>query len=328
MTHALAKPNGFIVNFRNFQPIKEGLEAQGCTVYENLWTPTDEQLDRCMGYLVCMYDLAKRPFAALRLKARLKSHNIPLIGWNVDGPWNKGEKRWRLAFLRRFQLLDIYASHTLQGAHGYGRVTLYLPNAADLKSYNLGGVTLKTLRDPSWYDYDVSFLGGIDADRYPELRDRAEFLARLRARLAPHGIRCHFVSADGMTTDEQARLIRKSRINLNYGARCDDAGVVSWGMPERCFGIPACGGFLLSDVREHAKDDFVPDEEYVMFKDLEDCEAKILYYLTHFDRARDIAERAHARVMREHTYQKRAQALIAAARAHRERSLRNAAASR
>ena len=317
----------FIVNYRNFQPIKEGLEAQGYTVYENLWAPTPEQLDACVGYLGCMYDLAKRPFAALRLKRRLKSRNIPLIGWNRDGPWNKGEKRWRLAFLRRSKLLDIYASHTLQGAEGYGRVTMYLPNAADLKSYNLGGVTLQALRDPPWYDYDVSFLGGVDAEKYPELRDRADFLAALRARLEPDGIRCHFVSADGMSSEEQAQLIRKSRISLNYGARCDDAGIVSWGMPERCFGIPACGGFLLSDVREHAKDDFVPDEEYVMFRDLNDCEAKIRYYLGHFDRAREVAERAYARVMREHTYEKRAQAMIAAACAYRERPLRKAASS-
>jgi spore maturation protein CgeB len=319
------KPNTFIVNYRNFQPIKAGLEAQGCTVYENLWTPTDEQLAGCVGYLVCMYDLAKRPFSALRLKSRLKSRNIPLIGWNRDGPWNKGEKPWRLAFLRRFKLLDIYASHTLQDAEGYGRVTMYLPNAADLECYNLGGVTLQTLRDPSWYEYDASFLGGVDGEKYPELRDRAEFLAALRARLAPDGIRCHFVSADGMTIEEQAQMIRKSRISLNYGARCDDAGVVSWGMPERCFGIPACGGFLLSDVREHAKDDFVPEKEYVMYKDLDDCEAKIRYYLKHFDRARDVAERACARVLRDHTYEKRAQALIAAACAYRERPVRKAA---
>lgn len=303
----------FIVNYRDFCPIKEGLEAQGCIVYENVWAPTDEQLDQCAGYLVCMYDLAKRPIVALRLKARLEERHIPLIGWNRDGPWNKGEKAWRLAFLRWSKVLDIYASHTLQDAQEYAGAVMYLPNAADLKSYNLGDVDLETLRDPNWYDYDVSFLGGVDAVKYPELRQRAEFLAALRKRLGPDGIRCHFASADGMSVQQQAHMIRKSRISLNYGARCDDGGVRSWGMPERCFGVPACGGFLLSDIREHAKDDFVLDQEYVMFRDLDDCEAKVRYYLDHFDLARDIAERAYARVRRDHTYDKRARTLLTAA---------------
>lgn len=307
----------FIVNYRDFCPIKEGLEAQGCTVYENVWKPTDEQLEGCAGYLICMYDAAKRPVDTLRLKSRLRAKNIPLIGWNRDGPWDKGEKQWRLAFLRWFKVLDIYATHTLQGAERFGRTVMYLPNAVDTKSYNLGGVSLATMRDASWYDYDVSFLGAVDAVKYPELRERAEFLSALRARLAPDGIRCRFESADGMTAQEQANFIRKSRINLTYGARCDDGGERSWGMPERCFGIPGCGGFLLSDRREHAKDDFVIGQEYVMFDNLDDCEAKVRHYLADLQHARDIAERAYNRVMRDHTYAVRARSLLLAAQAFR-----------
>src|SRR5438045_7710238 len=45
--------------------------------------------------------------------------------------------------------------------------------------------------------------------------------------------------------------------------------------PERCFGVPACGGFLLSDVRKHAAESFIPGVEWADFLDLDDCVAKI-----------------------------------------------------
>ena len=55
-------PKTFIVNFRGFQPIKDGLEAQGFTVYENLWTPTDEQL---VAIAVAAHETRQRALALI-----------------------------------------------------------------------------------------------------------------------------------------------------------------------------------------------------------------------------------------------------------------------
>ena len=106
-------------------------------------------------------------------------------------------------------------------------------------------------------------------------------------------------------------MIRTSRINLNYGARCEYQAPIASGLPERCFGIPACGGFLLCDKRTHARDDFTIGENWAEFDGIDDCIEKIEYWLTHFDQARDLAERCYHHVMINHTYRNRAATLHA-----------------
>jgi spore maturation protein CgeB len=93
----------------------------------------------------------------------------------------------------------------------------------------------------------------------------------------------------------------------------------SWGLAERCYGIQACGGFLLSDHRRHAEVDFLIGKEWIEFVDLDDCVDKIRHYIGHFDDARDVAEAAYRRVMKDHTYSNRAQTLLEAADQWRER---------
>ena len=92
---------------------------------------------------------------------------------------------------------------------------------------------------------------------------------------------------------------------------------MSWGLPERCYGVPARGGFVLADERQHAADDFDVSREWASYRDFEDCVARIRYFAAHFPETRAIAEAAHARVMREHTYEHRAQRLLRIADARR-----------
>ncbi len=304
----------FIVNYRNFIPIREGLESAGYTVYENLWNPTDQQLQDCDGYLIDLYDAIKRPWDTLRLKSRLHQRRIPLIGWNRDAPWNKGAKRRRLWWFRKLRVLDIYMAHSLQGATAFSPEAHYLPNAAWASHYNLAGRTLEELRDSPSYRYDVSFVGTLDAQQYPEFTERTKFFAELERRLHGFGISTWFRHGKKMPFENQIELIQRSRINLNFGAACDDGPEKSWGLPERCYGVPACGGFLLSDARVHAKEDFDIGKEWVDFSNMEDCVGKIRHYLANFPKTRAIAECAHQRVFREHTYEHRARALATVAR--------------
>jgi spore maturation protein CgeB len=317
----------FIVNYRNFVPIREGLESCGYSVLENLWHPSDEQLQDCEGYLIDMYDAMKRPWDTLRLKSRLRRRRIPLIGWNRDAPWNKGAKRRRLWWLRQLRVLDIYMAHSLQGAAAFASEVHYLPNAAWTSRYHLAGRTLEALRDPRGYRHDVSFVGTLDAEKYPEFTARARFFAELERRLAGFGVSTWFRHGKDMPLQDQIDLIQRSRININFGAACDDGPGKSWGLPERCYGVPACGGFLLSETREHAARDFDIGTEWVDFPGMEDCIGKVRHYLANFPEARAVAERAHARVLREHTYEHRARTIVAAAREWRARTESRAAAA-
>ena len=186
---------------------------------------------------------------------------------------------------------------------------LYLANAADTVRYHLRGATLEALRDPAGYECDVSFFGAMDGARYKEMRARQDFFDALGERLGALGIRFLFRESAGMSVEDQITLIQKSRINLNFGAACDYGAPVASGLPERCYGIPACGGFLLSDRRTHARDDFTPGENWAEFDGLDDCVAKIEYWLANFAAARQLAERCHAHVMERHTYAHRAATL-------------------
>lgn len=271
--------------------------------------------------LVNLYEAARGPWAAVRLKWALRGSGVPLIGVDRDAPWHMGLRRRRLKLLEYLQPFDIYATHTLQPTYDFAPVKLYNPNAVWVRNFNLHGRTLEEMRNPEFFRWDVSFVGNMNGARYKEHAERERFFDALRPRLEALGLRVLFRNSGGMSEQEQIDVIQRSIINLNYRSSCDhrsrSGAEMSWGLPERCYGVPARGGFMLSDFRRHAQDDFDLASEWASFGDFEDCIARIRYFIENFQRTREIAEAAHARVMRDHTYEKRAASLIGAARAWR-----------
>ncbi|MEI7430988.1 MAG: glycosyltransferase [Betaproteobacteria bacterium] len=299
-----------IINHTGFHPpLRRALEDIGLVLDEALWLPNKEQLESAIACYVWFYDCIRYPLRIWRLKRLLKRHGVPLVTWNRDAPHYLNRKPWRLDWLDRSRMLDIYASHSLIDTRQFSDQAIYLANAADTNTYHLNGVeheVLARLRHPENYRHDVSFFGGMDGKRYKEDADREHFFGELGMRLQARGISFLFCEAEGMSVAEQTALIQASRINLNYGARCEYQAPVASGLPERCFGIPACGGFLLCDKRTHARDDFTIGENWAEFDGIDDCVAKIEYWLAHFDDARDLAERCYHHVMANHTYRNRA----------------------
>lgn len=186
----------------------------------------------------------------------------------------------------------------------------YLANAAWTTHYHLNGHTLEAMRTRNFFLYDVSFIGNTNGQRYREHLKRQQFLDALKPRLEAKGLRVLIRHSEDVSTAEQVEIIQRSIINLNVGAACDHGGKVSWGLAERCYGVPAVGGFLLSDERVHARDDFDLEHEWASFRDLDDCLKKIDYYLAHFEENRTIAEAAHHKVAAMHTYKHRAKQLL------------------
>lgn len=276
--------------------------------------PDAVQLARAALCLVMVYHGVRHPWLALKLKARLRRAGVPLIGIDRDGPWHMGRLVRQLKVFEWLRVLDIYAPHTLQPTYRFAPQIVYNANAVWVRNFNLHERTLEEMRDPAFFRWDVSFVGNMDGARYKEHAERQRFFEALRPRLEAMGLRVLFCNSGGMSEQEQIDVIQRSIINLNYRSSCDHrsrSGVeMSWGLPERCYGVPARGGFMLSDERRHARDDFEPGTEWADYHDLDDCIAKIRYYLGNFDETRRIAEAAHARVMRQHTYEHRARKLI------------------
>lgn len=314
----MTRVDAILLNFRKgFPAYRDAFETLGFRVLENDWAPSTATLAQTRLCLVNLYEAARRPLAAVRLKWRAARQGVPVIALDRDAPWHMGLRRRRLRLLEWLKPFDVYASHTMQPTYTFAPLKIYSPNAVWTRHFNLHGQTLEAMRDPAYYELDVSFLGNMNGARYKEHAERERFFAALAARLAGSGMRLRFADSTGISEAEQIRVIQRSRINLSYRSSCDHQSAGSWGLPERCYGVPARGGFLLSDARRHAADDFDLAREWAAYDGLEDCTAKIRHYLAHFDAARRIAEAAHARVMRDHTYAHRAQRLVSVAAAQR-----------
>lgn len=288
---------------RPFEALEEGLREIGCDIQRECQPYVD-------AVIVDFCDAVRDPQKTWALRRQLGG-STPLVAIARDAPWHKGVKKTKLWLCSLFMPFDIFATHSMQGAERFGKTTLYFPNAARISEYGLGQHTLESMRDPNRFQYQVSFIGNIDASRYPEHRKRCEFLTAIKSRLARERISLElFDSAKGIPPMQQVNIIQNSLINLNHGAACDQGGAKSWGLPERCYGIPACGGFMLSDKRQHASSDFSPAEEWADYDDIESCLTQIRFYLNNPVQARRIAEAAHARVMNCHTYRHRATTLV------------------
>jgi spore maturation protein CgeB len=303
-----------LFNFGGRHPgLAEGFGELGIEVLHDQWQPADVELDGCRLALVETEAAVRRPWQARRLHRRLQDAGIPLALVDRDAPWYKGLRPRRLTWFRAIAGADLYATHSLQGCARFRYPALYLANAAYRSRYHLHDASLAAMRQPDWYRWDVAFVGNLDSGRYREHRARVARLQDLEGQLIAGGRRVRFAHAADLGPGEDVEIIQRSRINLQLGAAADDAGAVSWGLPERCYGIPACGGFLLSDRRLHAADDFLPGAEWAEFvPDAEhrDLMARIEQFLGDLPAARTVAEAAHRRVLAEHGYVHRAQRLL------------------
>lgn len=308
-----------VFNFRRgHAPLREALAEAGCEIIDNVWSLSPQDAAGVDGAIVSLYEAARRPLEALALKRRLARHRAPLVAFDRDAPWHMGMRRRRLLLFKLLKVADIYATHTLQPTYRFAPRTVYVANAVWVRNFNLHGHTLEEMREPGFYRYDVSFVGNMNGARYAEHAERQRFFAALAPELTRRSISHLFLDSTGVDEARQIEIIQRSRINLNFRSSCDHAPGGSWGLPERCYGVPARGGFLLSDPRRHARDDFDVDREWAEFDgSVADCVARIEHHLAHFDGTRRIAEAAHARVMAMHTYQHRARTLIDAIEAWR-----------
>lgn len=109
-----------------------------------------------------------------------------------------------------------------------------------------------------------------------------------------------------------AKIVAGSKINLNLHSSATSPGVdpACDAVNPRVFEIAACGGFQVCDPCKGLERLFDFETELPVYRDLADLRRLIDYYLAHPEERRVIAERARARVLREHTYAQRAQQML------------------
>lgn len=83
---------------------------------------------------------------------------------------------------------------------------------------------------------------------------------------------------------EMPYIFYHSKINLNITLK-----ILQTGIPLRVLDILGSGGFLLSNYQEEIVEHFIPDEDIVIYADIQDALDKAEYYLTHEESRKRIA---------------------------------------
>ncbi|MDR2503304.1 MAG: glycosyltransferase [Deltaproteobacteria bacterium] len=84
---------------------------------------------------------------------------------------------------------------------------------------------------------------------------------------------------------------------------------------QRVFDVPAAAAFLITDWRAQMEKLFEPGKEVICYRSPEEAADLIAYYLDHPEKKQAIIRAARRRVLAEHGYERRLQAIITAMRA-------------
>ncbi len=115
-----------------------------------------------------------------------------------------------------------------------------------------------------------------------------------------------------LTPEEYIKIFNATDINLNLHSSNERDGVDPTGdfLNPRVFELAACGAFQLVDERALLPEAFEIGKEVVTFSSLNDLKEKIDYYTQHPEERARISENARARVLRDHTYEKRLEEML------------------
>ena len=166
------------------------------------------------------------------------------------------------------------------------------------------------------YGSDVSFAGAAYHNRLVTFEALADKDFKLWGiGFAASSLLRPLIQNDGkpFTTEEMIKIFSGTRIsmNLHSSTQSDCVDAEPDFINPRTFELAASGAFQLVDERAGLDEMFDPGREIVTFTDAADLRRKVEYYLEHEDERRAIADRARARALRDHTYDRRLTDILA-----------------
>lgn len=221
------------------------------------------------------------------------------INWTTDDSW-KYKKSSRL-------LAPVFHSFTTT----YPDVLKYyyrdgITNVL-LTQWAASSVALQKPRPAKECEYTVSFVGTAHGRRHlwiDELKKRGIDVACFG-----HGWPTGAVAAADIP-----KIIRNSVISLNF----TDAGSCLDGLhfgrirqiKARTFEVPGAGGFLLTEWAKYLDKYYNIGKEIISFRNIDELDNLILYYLSHHHERDLIANAGYQRTKKEHVYENRLKELI------------------
>ena len=161
--------------------------------------------------------------------------------------------------------------------------------------------------DQERFGADITFIGGGRPNRRELFEHLIDYTIKLwgwgwdeSPALAPYMVR------------ETVSGLKKTKI-YNATKICPNlqSGLYQiYGLSCRIFEVASCGRLPFSEPQQDLGLYFTPGEEVIVFNGPQDFKNKVAYYLSHPDEMNEMAERARARALREHTYTHRMKELL------------------
>jgi spore maturation protein CgeB len=104
---------------------------------------------------------------------------------------------------------------------------------------------------------------------------------------------------------ETPLIYRNSAVNLSLTTMQQETA-----LNQRYYDVPLCGGFLLGEWQESLAEHFSLEEEAVYFRNDEELQDKVRYYLKHPAERQRIIKRARERVLHEHLIEHRVTTML------------------
>ena len=224
---------------------------------------------------------------------KLGSFGVPIINLALNdkesfiGKIRNGQASGVRDICRYFDLCWTSTEDALKKYCAEGALPVYLPEGANPeihKPYNIE----KSI--------DVSFVGQCYGNR-------PQIIHMLKER----GIQ---IEAFGygwpngpLSTEDMVRMYSKSKINLGFGGVAGHQDTFC--LKGRDFEIPMSGGLYLTEDNPELEKFFDVEREIAVYKDLDDLEEKIGYFLSNPEMAEAIRKNGFQRAHREHTWEMR-----------------------
>jgi spore maturation protein CgeB len=263
--------------------------------------------EKPIDILICMAQAPISPRALTELRRR----GVITVLWFVEDYlrftyWKEISKFFDYVFtIQKGECIDAIRKAGAEHVH-------YLPTACDPAIH--APVTLSPEEQQRWGS-PISFVGA----GYYNRRQTFAGLAHLPCKLwGTEWPGCkpfdRMVQEAGrrLTPEEYIKIFNASEINLNLHSSNERDGIDPTGdfLNPRVFELASCGAFQLVDERSLLSESFEVGEEIITFSSLNDLKEKIDYYSQRPEERLRVAQKARARVLRDHTYEKRLEQML------------------
>lgn len=246
----------------------------------------------------------------------LKRKGILMVMWYPDYPIS--DPTIALARKMDYFLTPVEGMLSFYQEKGIKNVSV-LPQGFEPSFFHIDDITDDDIRT---YGSDITFIGTLEPTHLYRFRSKrlkrvikegfnlkwwgrplSRKIKNIGLMLSPLGMS---YGGKPVYLKEFAKVVKTSKIFIAFDAAPDVRKCIS----VRTYMALGCGAFYMCQHVDGIDEIFMPDEEIITFKTDDEMIDKIRYYLPKEDLRKKIASRAQAKVLKEHTYQARAQQLL------------------